>query len=82
MKGLFQYTEKTVKISILSLVLMVAAQFDDDLNALEDLVNSQNNQNGNSDLDVNILEDLVELQENNNDNDNNDLNDLEDLGNV
>jgi len=82
MKGLFPYTEKTVKISILSFVLMVSAQFDDDLNALEGLVNSQNDQNGNSDLDVNILEDLVKLQENNNGNDNNDLNVLEDLGNV
>ena len=61
---------------------MVSAQFDDDLNALEGLVNSQNDQNGNSDLDVDILEDLVKLQENNNGNDNNDLNVLEDLGNV
>ena len=61
---------------------MVSAQFHDDLNALEGLVNSQNDQNGNSDLDVNILEDLVKLQENKNDNDNNDLNVLEDLGNV
>ena len=59
---------------------MAAAQFNDDLKALEGLVNLQNDQNANSDLDENILEDLVKLQGNNNDN--TDLNLLEDLGNV
>ena len=67
---------------IFSLVVMTVAQLDEDLNALENLVNSQNDQNGNSDLDVNVLEDLVNLQENKDENDNTDLNVLEDLGNI
>ena len=68
-----------LKLFFVSFIIMTSAQLEEDLNALENLVQSQNDQNTNLNQDLNVLEDLVKLQEDNNEND--DLNALENLVN-